>query len=134
MNKLTAKNLKGVPQTLLLPLIGRAMFSQKSYSPTHDEKAVELVSLIDYDFDNLLKDKNVKNSTLFWMARAYHFDKAIKYHLETHPEAVVVNLGCGLDTGFEAGLDTGLEAGCPADFPFFVDKLILLLLEDVLLL
>jgi O-methyltransferase involved in polyketide biosynthesis len=71
MNKLILPDLNGVPQTLLLPLIGRAKFSLEAYSPIKDEKAVELVNSINYDFDNLLK--NVNYQTLFWMARAYHF-------------------------------------------------------------
>jgi O-methyltransferase involved in polyketide biosynthesis len=91
-------DLKGVPQTLLLPLLGRAKFSQKSYSPLHDQRAIDLVNSLDYDFNHL--QKQVGETTLFWMARAYHFDEAIKHYLKIHPKAVIVNLGAGLETAF----------------------------------
>lgn len=39
-NEKISIDLTGVPQTLLLPLLGRALFSQESYSPLHDERAV----------------------------------------------------------------------------------------------
>jgi len=100
MNKRTDIDLKGVPQTLLLPLIGRAKLSEEIYSPLHDAKAIELVNSIDYDFNSLLNVKNVKQSALFWMARAVHFDAAIKAYLKNNPTAVIVNLGAGLDTAF----------------------------------
>ena len=116
MNKRKDIDLKGVPQTLLLPLIGRAKFSQKTYSPIQDEKAVELVDTLNYDFENLLKVANVKQSTLFWMARAYQFDEAIKTYLKKYPDAVIVNLGCGLDTGFNR-IDNGQLTWVDIDLP-----------------
>lgn len=116
MNKQTDIDLKGVPQTLLLPLIGRAQFSQEPYSPIHDKKATELVNTLNYDFKNLLSVPSVKRSTLFWMARAYHFDEAVKAFLKTYPNAVIVNLGCGLDTGFHR-IDNGQLTWVDVDFP-----------------
>lgn len=120
MNKIISPDLKGVPQTLLLPLIGRAKFSREPYSPICDDKAVELVNSIGYDFEKLLKNKNVRNSTLFWMARAYHFDEAIKSYLEKHPEAVIVNLGCGLDTSFNR-VDNGSLTWIDIDLSDVID-------------
>jgi O-methyltransferase involved in polyketide biosynthesis len=43
VNKKVEIDLKGIPQTLLLPLIGRAKFSEESYSPFYDEKAMILI-------------------------------------------------------------------------------------------
>lgn len=34
------------------------------------------------------------------MARAYHFDKAIKEYLSKNPKVIIVNLGAGLKTAF----------------------------------
>ena len=90
--------LEGVPQTLLLPLLGRAMFSKKSFSPLQDDLAVQLLERINYDFDMMLQ--HFGKVALIWMARAYHFDEAIKKYLQTHPEGTIVNLGAGLDTTF----------------------------------
>jgi len=120
MHNKTKVDLKGVPQTLLLPLIGRAKFSQESYSPIHDKKAIELVDSLNYDFDNLLSVKNVKQSTLFWIARAYQFDRAILEYLKDHPKAVIVNLGCGLDTAFNR-VDNGTLTWIDIDLPDVMD-------------
>lgn len=98
MTKKIDLNLKGVPQTLLLPLFGRARLSQAEYSPLHDEKAVELMNSINYDCGDLLQ--RLEGITYFWMARAYHFDEAAKAFLKKHPKAVIVSLGAGLETAF----------------------------------
>lgn len=116
MDKVMSPNLEGVPQTLLLPLIGRAKFSRKPYSPICDDKAIELVNSLDYDFEKLLQIKSVKHSTLFWIARAYHFDVAIKKHLKKYPDALIVNLGCGLDTSFNR-VDNGQLNWLNIDLP-----------------
>ena len=116
MNKQIDINLKGVPQTLLLPLVGRAEFSQKKYSPIHDQKAINLVNTLNYDFNHLLSVASVRRSTLFWMARAYHFDEAIKAYLKNYPDAVIVNLACGLDTAFNR-VDNGKLTWVDIDLP-----------------
>lgn len=116
MNNKIDIDLKGVPQTLLLPLVGRAMFSQKTYSPIQDKKAVELVNVLNYDFENYLKIKNVKLYALFGMARAYQFDEKIKTYIKKHPDAVIVNLGSGLDTGFNR-IDNGQLTWVDIDLP-----------------
>lgn len=91
-------NLVGVPKTLLLPLLGRAVFSSKPYSPIHDALAVEMIKNINFDFDTL--SKKIGNMKLFWVARAYYFDQAIKSFLKKNPDATIVNLGAGLETTF----------------------------------
>lgn len=120
MNKKIHIDLTGVPQTLLMPLIGRAKYSRETYSPIHDEKAIEIVNSLDYDFDHLLQVKNVKQTTLFWMARAYHFDCAIKQYLQKYPDALIVNLGCGLDTTFNR-VDNGKLTWVDLDLPDVIE-------------
>lgn len=107
-------NLQNVSQTLLMPLLGRALFSQEPYSPLHDKQAVELANSINYDFEKLYK--KVKKSTLFWMARPYHFDTAIKLYLEKNPRGIVVNLGAGLETAFHR-VDNGDLTWIDLDLP-----------------
>jgi O-methyltransferase involved in polyketide biosynthesis len=92
-------DLSGIPQTLLLPLVGRAQFSKKSYSPIQDDKAIELVNPLDFDFEKLWKTIGHFTGT-WWMARAWHFDQAAKAYLNLYPDATIVNLGAGLDTTF----------------------------------
>lgn len=108
-------DLKGVPQTLLLPLLGRAKCSRLTYSPIRDERAIKLLQSINYDFDTLAKQ--VGNQAIMWsMARAYHFDEAIKNYLKAHPYATIVNLGAGLETAFYR-VDNGLLNWVDLDMP-----------------
>lgn len=106
--------LSGVPQTLLLPLFGRAESSKLNYSPLKDERAVQLVNTLNYDFATLKKKSHVM--MLWSMARAYQFDEAIKKYLHTHPYATIVNLGAGLETAFYR-VDNGLCQWVDLDLP-----------------
>ncbi|OGV28064.1 MAG: hypothetical protein A3F18_05320 [Legionellales bacterium RIFCSPHIGHO2_12_FULL_37_14] len=91
-------SLKGVPRTLIMPLLGRAKFSQKPYSPIQDKLAIQLVESLNYDFSCL--EKQLGNTSLYFIARAYHFDQAVKNYLRLHPNGSIVNLGAGLETAF----------------------------------
>lgn len=98
MNKINL-DLSGVPQTLLLPLLGRAKFSREGIGPLYDERAIQLVDSLNYDFEKLLQ-RIGSFQPAWWMARAYQFDEAIKKFLQIHPKATIVNLGAGLETAF----------------------------------
>ena len=55
MLKIVKQNLKGVPETLLVTLWARAA-ETKHYNPIiKDDKAVEMVEQIKYDFSKLIK-------------------------------------------------------------------------------
>lgn len=95
--------LEGVPRTLLIPLIGRAKYSNYSFSPVKDQLAVELVEQFDYDFAELVS--HLGPVPLFMMARAVHFDRAIEGYCQmlqsqSGSNVTIVNLGAGLDTTF----------------------------------
>jgi len=49
------QNLKGVPETLLIPLWARAVESENSDPIVKDNKAVEMMERIDYDFSKFEK-------------------------------------------------------------------------------
>jgi O-methyltransferase involved in polyketide biosynthesis len=51
MSKTVNLDLSGVPETLLIPLNNRAMETQRPDALIKDEKAVELVGQMSYDFD-----------------------------------------------------------------------------------
>lgn len=109
-------DLTGVQKTLLLSLVGRAAFSKLPYSPIKDYKAIEIVNALNYDATQLLLDKHFKISILCAIARAYHFDQAIKKFLNQYPRGTIVNLGCGLDTTFNR-VDNGLLTWIDIDLP-----------------
>jgi O-methyltransferase involved in polyketide biosynthesis len=108
-------DLHGVPQTLLIPLFARAKFSQEPNSPLHDQRAIELVNELKYDFNHILKE--IPESALFLsMVRAYRCDEAVKEFLKNHPQAVIVNLGAGLETSFYR-VDNGQLTWIDLDLP-----------------
>ena len=94
----TIRNLNAVSQTLLIPLYFRAMESQRPDALVRDPKAVELVGQLDYDFSGVqrLKDEQVN-----YLLRMREFDRLARAFLAEHPDGVIVDLGCGLDTHFE---------------------------------
>jgi len=92
--------LGNVSKTLLLPLWGRAIETQKSNPLLVDKMAVEIIDNIDYDFSTI--SKNIIDITqLAWIGRSLVTDKIIKKFLELHQNTAIVNIGCGLDTTFE---------------------------------
>jgi len=92
--------LGSVQETLLLPLWGRAIETQKQKPLLVDNKAVSIINSIPYDFTII--SKNINNlSRISWIARSIFFDNKIKEFINVFPEATIINIGCGLDTTFE---------------------------------
>lgn len=107
--------LGGVQKTLLLPLWGRAIETQKKKPLLVDDKAVSIINSIPYDFTTI--SKNIMNlSRLSWIARSIYFDKKIKAFIDVFPEATIVNVGCGLDTTFDR-VDNGKINWYDLDLP-----------------
>jgi O-methyltransferase involved in polyketide biosynthesis len=91
--------LGAVQETLLLPLLARAVEAQWENSLLQDDKAVELVHAI--DFDKHKAAKQMSNAGMLGLAvRGYKMDNAIKEYLKVFPEAKVLDIGAGLDTTF----------------------------------
>ena len=86
--------LTGVPETMLQTVYARAK-ETKTRGAIHDEKAVELVEKLDYDFSLADKDTPMHSGVI---ARTIVLDRLVKEFLEQHPGAIVVNIACGLDT------------------------------------
>ncbi|MBX4265489.1 class I SAM-dependent methyltransferase [Clostridium estertheticum] len=91
------QKLSGVPETLLIPLWARAIETKKSNPIIKDYKAVEMMDSIDYDFS---KFDNTWMSQVGVAVRTELLDNATKTFINKHPNAVVINIGCGLDTRF----------------------------------
>ncbi|MCT4584619.1 MAG: class I SAM-dependent methyltransferase [Peptostreptococcaceae bacterium] len=92
--------LNAIQRTMFLPLWGRFKESKKNDPLLYDEKAIEIINNIDFDFMSL--DKNVDEyGALSWVIRAKRMDEAVKNFIKKHPKATIINIGAGLDTGFE---------------------------------
>lgn len=91
------QKLKGVPETLLIPLWARATETQSSIPIVKDYKAVEMMKNIDYDFS---KFDNTWLSQIGVAVRTELLDNSTKTFIHKYPNAVIINIGCGLDTRF----------------------------------
>ena len=86
--------LSGVPETMLQTVYARAK-ETKTRGAITDNKAVELIGRLDYDFSMADKDAAMHSGVI---ARTIVLDKLVKTYLAGHGGAVVVNIACGLDT------------------------------------
>ncbi len=103
-----------IEETLLLPLWGRAYETQKKHPRLMDEKAVEIIKSIDYDFSEI--EKTQGRFLHGWIARSLHTDKMARAFIAKHPGATIVNIGCGLDTTFSR-IDNGKILFYELDLP-----------------
>lgn len=88
-------SVKGVPETMLQTLYARAKESEKENHHIYDEKAVEIVEQLDYDFSNADKDKAMSYGVV---SRTIVLDKMVGEFLDKNPGTIVVNIACGMDT------------------------------------
>lgn len=88
-------DLAGASQTLLLPLHARAEHTLSSRPRFEDWAAVDLVSRLDYDFSEAARDRLMSDGVIL---RTLTLDPLVSGFISTHPDAVVVNVACGLDT------------------------------------
>lgn len=107
--------LGDIQKTLLLPLWGRAVESQKNEPLLVDKTAVEIIEKIDYNFGTFSKGLSII-SQLGWVVRSLLIDEVVKQFIEKHPEATIVDIGCGLDTTFER-IDNGTIRWYDLDLP-----------------
>jgi len=101
MSEITDQNLSGVAETLLITLYIRAMESQRPDALLKDEKAVALVTQMSYDFSRFEQIKMDEEDKVALILRNREIDRYARDFLARCPEAVVVHIGCGLDSRFE---------------------------------
>ncbi|MBE9016510.1 class I SAM-dependent methyltransferase [Chroococcidiopsidales cyanobacterium LEGE 13417] len=112
----TAK-LTGVAETLTITLYARSVETLRQDAILKDEKAVEIAEKLDYDFE---KYSQGWASQLGCVIRARVYDRAVSNFLQTHPTAIVVNLGAGLCTRFFR-IDNGEVQWYEVDFPEVIE-------------
>ncbi len=87
--------LSSLPETLLITVWAKAVETARPDAIIHDERAVQIVEQIDYDFS---KFKKAKMSQYGVAVRSMLLDRATQTFLDTHKKTCVINLGVGLDT------------------------------------
>jgi O-methyltransferase involved in polyketide biosynthesis len=86
--------LDPVEETLLLTLYLKALDSKLPVPMLGDTLSAELVDQIEYDFTKLKVNQSLVYSTGL---RTKRLDDAVRAFIAEHPDAVVLDLGCGLD-------------------------------------
>lgn len=82
---------------MLATLYAKALDAEGPDSVLNDTWARDIVAQIDYDWAaTTINRRNAPSVTL----RAAHFDSWTRQFLADHPEAVVLHLGCGLDSRY----------------------------------
>ena len=108
-----------VQETLIIPLYGRKVCSQRFPRLFSDPEAERICAMLDYDFAE--KGKKMESMAGLFGAlevaqRQYDIGCEVKDYLKAHPKAAVVNLGCGLDDTFRK-CDNGVCKGYNIDMP-----------------
>jgi O-methyltransferase involved in polyketide biosynthesis len=80
-------------ETLLITLLAKAQDSRSKHPILNDKRAAEILHMIDYDFE---KVSHFGNEIM--VIRAKQLDRWLQEFITKHPDATVLNLGCGLDT------------------------------------
>jgi O-methyltransferase involved in polyketide biosynthesis len=116
MTERPIQTLNGVAETLLITLYIRALESERPDPLLRDEKAVALVKQMDYDFSRFTQIKMDEDDKLVIILRNREFDRYARDFMARNPGAVVVHIGCGLDSRFER-VDNGLVEWYDLDLP-----------------
>ena len=108
-----------VQETLVIPLFARKVCSELYPDLYRDETAVRLIDEIDYDFSQAEKKSRSlmqRFGSLEVAMRQNDLAFEVRDYLKGHPNAAVVNLGCGLDSTGKA-CDNGSCKIYNLDFP-----------------
>ena len=90
-----------VQETLVIPLYSRKLCTELYPNLFQDETAVRLIDQIDYDFSEAEKNSRglmQRFGSLEVAMRQNDLAFEVRDYLKSHPNAAVVNLGCGLDS------------------------------------
>ncbi len=120
MTKAADLNLGDAEKTLLIPLYNRAMESRRQDAIIRDERAVELVTKMGLEFSPVQQVRMTRMLGIMRIIFAREFDRCAREYLARRPDAVVVHIGCGLDTRFER-VDDGRIEWYDLDVPKVID-------------
>ena len=108
--------MNGVNKTLYIPLYGKALVSKRNLI-LHDPKAEEIWEKEQFP----LEGKSASKWLAFYMAmRAHVFDTWVKEVLEKDPDAMVLHIGCGMDSRIERV--GGASCWYDVDFPAVIEE------------
>ncbi|HER24684.1 MAG TPA: class I SAM-dependent methyltransferase [Candidatus Atribacteria bacterium] len=109
--------LRNEKETLLIPLYCKYLESQKDSPIIKDEKAIEMVNSIEYDYEQL---QIPKQTYVTICLRVKQFDNYVNNFLMAEPDSIVIHLGCGLDNRFKR-VDNNAVEWYDLDFPEVIE-------------
>ncbi|NVB37560.1 class I SAM-dependent methyltransferase [Pseudenhygromyxa sp. WMMC2535] len=86
-------NLSGVPETMLWTLHNRASEAARADGMIRDPKCLEIYRALDFDYERSFGAAEPSHAI-----RSAMFDDAVREFIAANPDAVIVNLGEGLET------------------------------------
>lgn len=120
MSEAKKPNLNGVAETLLITLYIRAMESQRPDALIKDERAEAIVRQLDQETLRKTLALTDDFSRVAVILKGRDFDRFAQDFLRRHPDAVIVHIGCGLDTRFER-VDNGQVEWYDLDLPEVIE-------------
>lgn len=92
-NTVIAAKLSGVPETMLWTLHNRASEAARTDGVLRDPRCIEIYRALAYDYERSFGAAEPSHGI-----RSSVFDDAVRAFVREHPDAVIVNLGEGLET------------------------------------
>lgn len=112
-----APQLKGVPETLMIPLAMRAAESRRPDAIICDPTAERIVAAVDYNFAQF---RGAWMTQADVAVRTEIIDEFVRSQMARHQKLIVVTLGAGLDGRFDR-LDDGRVRWFDLDLPEVID-------------
>ena len=107
-------DLTVLSETLFIPLWARAVEQQQPAPLLVDPLAPQMLARLDYDFSKYAK---ATASQAGCCGRAWLFDEQARRFIAAHPDAVVVQVGAGLDARYERLGRPAITAWYDLDLP-----------------
>lgn len=126
MPEAKAPTLDGISETLLIPLHYRAIETQRQDAMIKDENAVDLVKRLSsegslrYNSDWFKQTPMSEANKILRIMLTREMDRYTRDFLSRHPDAVVVHIGCGLDSRFDR-VDNGRVEWYDLDLPEVIE-------------
>ena len=125
--KISPKDVTVLSSTMLIPLWAKAVEYSRPDALLCDKEAARMLEMIDYDFAPFAK---AKASQAGCCGRAKLLDDMAQRFIAEHPDAVVVQLGAGLDARYERMGRPQVTAWYDLDLPEVIEVRRMLLPES----
>jgi O-methyltransferase involved in polyketide biosynthesis len=120
MPETSHQELSAASETLLMAVYIRAMESQRPEALIKDKKAVALVAQMRDEFARFAQVPMNDALKVMRNLATREYDRHARDFLARHPDAVVVHIGCGLDSRFER-VDNGQVEWYDLDLPEVIE-------------